>query len=120
MVGAGKKDDERAREGCKEIGIQTETIKLITEGMKEACSPGGTAFPLFDFKINKQSTIPVACKTGTAEFGDPQGQTHAWLTSFAPAENPQITVTVLVEAGGEGSSVAAPIAKKVLEEWFKQ
>lgn len=106
---------------CRDLKLKTETLALIKEGMKEACSTGGTAWPLFDF-------IPaVACKTGTAEFavpagrqGDPQNRTHAWLTAFAPADDPEIVVTVLVEAGGEGSSVAAPIAKKILEEWFKK
>ncbi|MBI1919318.1 hypothetical protein HYS29_01915, partial [Candidatus Microgenomates bacterium] len=67
---------------------------------------------------NDWVSIPVACKTGTAEFGDSKNRTHAWFTVFAPIEDPQITVTVLVEAGGEGSNVAAPIAKKILEEWF--
>ncbi len=62
--------------------------------------------------------IPVACKTGTAEFGDPKNRTHAWFIVFAPIADPQIAVTVLVEGGGEGSNVAAPIAKKILEEWF--
>lgn len=96
----------------KEVGIKPETISIIKEGMKEACSTGGTAYPLFDFKP------PVACKTGTAEFSDPNS-THAWLTAFSPIDHPQIVLTVLVEGGGEGSTVAAPIAKKVLEEWFK-
>jgi penicillin-binding protein 2 len=40
------------------------------------------------------------------------------ITLFAPAYNPQIVVTVLVENAGEGSDVAGPIAKKVLEAWF--
>jgi penicillin-binding protein 2 len=43
---------------------------------------------------------------------------HAWFTSFAPAENPEIAVTVLVEHGGHGGSAAAPVAKKVLEKYF--
>jgi penicillin-binding protein 2 len=43
---------------------------------------------------------------------------HAWFTSFAPAENPEIAVTVLVEHGGHGGSAAAPVAKKVLERYF--
>ena len=43
---------------------------------------------------------------------------HAWFTSFAPAEKPEIVVTVLVEHGGHGGSAAAPIAKKVLERYF--
>lgn len=131
--------------------IKKETIGLIKEGMKQACSPGGTGWPLFKFKIPaspaggqnsklkidnrnffvpEEATvsaqfkdfihIPVACKTGTAEFGDPQNRTHAWFTAFAPIEDPQIVVTVLVEGGGEGSNVAAPIAKEILEEWFSR
>ncbi|MBI4067489.1 hypothetical protein HY407_03825 [Candidatus Gottesmanbacteria bacterium] len=125
---------------CKTLNIKKETIELVREGMRQACSPGGTGWPLFGFKIANsklkidnldfmetiESTtsakpmveIATACKTGTAEFGDPQNKTHAWFTIFAPVHNPQISITVLVESGGEGSSVAAPIAKKMLEEWF--
>jgi len=98
-------------EQCKDLQLKAETLRLVKEGMKQACAPGGTAFPLFNFRPE------VACKTGTAEFGDPAGRTHAWLTAFAPADDPQIVVTTLVEAGGEGSRVAAPIVKKILEEW---
>ncbi len=43
---------------------------------------------------------------------------HAWFTSYAPAEKPEIAVTVLVEHGGHGGSVAAPVAQKVLERYF--
>jgi len=113
-------DSERLLRGgveCQDLELQSETLGLIQEGMKEACSTGGTAFPFFTFEPR------VACKTGTAEFGDPQDRTHAWLTAFAPVDppagGPEIVVTVLVEAGGEGSYVAAPIVKEVMEEWFK-
>ncbi len=102
----------QASSGCKELGIEKETIQLITEGMRKACEPGGTGWPLFNF------SIPVVCKTGTAEFGDPSNKTHAWFTVFGPTGEPEISVTVLVEGGGEGSNVAAPIAKKILESWF--
>ncbi|MBI3576904.1 hypothetical protein HY086_02625 [Candidatus Gottesmanbacteria bacterium] len=117
---------------CKDLGIKKETIQLITEGMRKACEPGGTGWPLFEFKIqnskfkmgdlNEPSTlrVPVACKTGTAEFGDPNNKTHAWFTVFAPVDEPEISVSVLVEGGGEGSNVAAPIAKKILESWFSR
>ena len=44
---------------------------------------------------------------------------HAWITLFAPAYNPEIVITVLAEESGEGSNIAAPIAKKILEEYFK-
>ncbi|MBI4136504.1 hypothetical protein HY469_00420 [Candidatus Roizmanbacteria bacterium] len=99
---------------CQSVEIGEETLQLITEGMKQACAEGGTAYPFFTFEPR------VACKTGTAEFGHPQNKTHAWFTAFAPADDPEIVVTVLVEAGGEGSSVAAPVAKNILTEYFRQ
>ncbi len=109
---------------CKDIGFKKETINLIKEGMKEACSTGGTGWVLFDFSVQDGSAsgrkVETACKTGTAEYGDPKNKTHAWFTVFAPVEEPEISVTVLVEGGGEGSNVAAPIAKKILEEWFSR
>ncbi|MDD5223194.1 MAG: penicillin-binding transpeptidase domain-containing protein, partial [bacterium] len=43
---------------------------------------------------------------------------HAWFVAYAPAENPEIAVVVLVEHGGHGASVAAPIAKGILEAYF--
>ena len=135
---------------CKDIGVSEETLRLITEGMRESCATGGTGWPLFNFSITRppsdvrvQETtssaqrvaVPVACKTGTAEFGDPNDHTHAWITAFAPipeeyipaevkatesylSGDPEISVTVLVEGAGEGSNVAGPIAKKIFEEWF--
>lgn len=108
---------KKGTEDCKDLGIKKETIKLITTGLEEACAPGGTGWPLFDFKV-KNIPVPVACKTGTAEFGDPKNRTHAWFTAFAPVQEPELSVTVLVEGAGEGSNVAAPVAKKILEDWF--
>lgn len=97
---------------CQELNISENTLRIIKEGMKEACAPGGTAGLFFNF------TPQIACKTGTAEFNDPKKRTHAWFTAFAPVDNPQISVTVLAEAGGEGSVIAAPVAKKILEMYF--
>ncbi len=75
--------------------------------------------------------ITVAGKTGTAQvvtlekFKEVDEEDvaykhrdHAWFTSFAPAENPEIAVTVLVEHGGHGGSAAAPVAKKILQKYF--
>lgn len=113
---------------CDNIGLSQKTLDIIRRGMAGACSQGGTAWPLFDFKVKDPHLpndapareIQVACKTGTAEFGHPEHKTHAWLTAYAPApaDNPEIVVTALVEEGGEGSDVAAPIVREVLEEWF--
>ena len=112
--------------GCKDSGISQKTLGLVKQGLVAACSPGGTAWPLFGFAVHG-SQYQIACKTGTAEFGDPKDRTHAWLTAYAPvcaeatagkACQPQIAVTVLIEAGGEGDTAAAPIVKKILETWF--
>lgn len=58
--------------------------------------------------------VQVAGKTGTAETGDQQA-THAWFTAFAPASNPTISVTVIKEHAGFGSTEAIPAAKAILE-----
>ena len=121
--------DKRQAVNCKDLGIKKETVALIAKGMLAACATGGTGWPLFDFGIRRDAngvasasgtltSIPVACKTGTAEFGDPKNRTHAWFTAYAPVQEPELSITVLVEGAGEGSSVAAPVAKKIFEEWF--
>ena len=91
-----------------------ENLALVQRGMKEACSQGGTGWPFFDF--GQKYDVEVGCKTGTAEHG--VANPHAWFTVFAPFTNPEIALTVLVEQGGEGSSVAGPIAKEILGWYF--
>jgi penicillin-binding protein 2 len=102
---------------CQELGIDKNNIQVIEQGMIQACSDGGTAWPLFDFKINGKLG-QLACKTGTAESGGNKALPHAWFTVYAPAENPRFALTIFVENGGEGSGVAAPIAKKILHSYF--
>jgi peptidoglycan glycosyltransferase len=69
--------------------------------------------------------INVAGKTGTAENGVDEPYT-LWFTGFAPAENPKVAVVVVVEdTGGQGNpatgnSVAAPIARKIMEAVLAQ
>lgn len=92
--------------------------------------------------MNEQATgrsariedITVAGKTGTAQvvrlaqvelFEDEDDipyhfRHHAWFTAYAPAEDPEVAVTVLVEHGGGGGAEAAPVAKEVLEAYFRQ
>ncbi len=92
--------------------ISSDKINLVKEGLKLVPKSGGTAWPFFTFPI------PTAGKTGTAEYGDPKNKTHAWYTSYAPADNPKIALTVLVEGGGEGSNVASPVAKEFYRWYF--
>ncbi|TSC66769.1 MAG: penicillin-binding protein 2 [Microgenomates group bacterium Gr01-1014_80] len=96
---------------AKRLDFKREHIELVKKGMVEAASQGGTAWPLFAFPVQ------TAGKTGTAEYGDLKDKTHAWYTAFAPADDPKIAVVVLVEGGGEGSTVASPIAKEIFR-WF--
>jgi penicillin-binding protein 2 len=66
--------------------------------------------------------VLIAGKTGTAQSvansDAARGQDHAWFASFAPADDPQVVVVVLVERGGKGGQVAAPIARRIYESIF--
>lgn len=97
---------------ARTLPFQKEYFDLVREGMREACVSGGTGWPFFDF------SVPVGCKTGTAEYGDTH-KTHAWFTVFAPFDNPKIVLTVFIEGGGEGADAAAPVARKALEWWLR-
>jgi peptidoglycan glycosyltransferase len=56
--------------------------------------------------------LAIAGKTGTAE--NPHGNAHSWFIGFAPAGRPRLAVAVLMEQGGYGARVAAPIAQQLL------
>lgn len=59
----------------------------------------------------------VAGKTGSAEF-ETGKETHGWFVGFAPAEDPRLVVSVLVEEGGSGGQVAAPVARSIFDAYF--
>lgn len=61
----------------------------------------------------------AAAKTGSAEF-ETGKETHAWFTGFAPAEDPKLAVTVLVEEGGSGGKAAAPIARQLFDLYLSR
>ena len=60
----------------------------------------------------------AAGKTGSAEYSDSTSDSHAWFTGFAPAEDPQIAVTVIIEGIGSGGDYAVPIARRVFDAYF--
>jgi len=62
--------------------------------------------------------VTTAGKSGTAELGG-RGEPHAWFIGFAPAENPEIVIAVLVEQAGRGGEVAAPNAGRLMARWLK-
>jgi penicillin-binding protein 2 len=59
-----------------------------------------------------------AGKTGTAQ--NPHGEHHAWYTAYAPAENPDIAIVVLIEHAGHGGEHAAPVARDFFKEYFRE
>ena len=87
---------------------------FLTEYMKEACQ--NTALQPFC----EQFDMDIAGKTGTAEYSQ-EGEihNHAWFICFAPIENPQIAMSVVVEDAGLGNEFAVPIAEKILNEWLQ-
>ncbi|MFZ2226164.1 MAG: penicillin-binding protein 2 [Candidatus Moraniibacteriota bacterium] len=91
--------------------ISPEVMKVIREGMRQVVTDG-TAQTL------KNSIVPIAGKTGTAQFGVGGKETHGWFVSFAPYDNPKIAMVVLVEGGGEGHSSALPVTKEVYDWYF--
>lgn len=60
----------------------------------------------------------AAGKTGSAEYNSVKTDSHAWFTGFAPAENPEVCVTIIIEGAGSGGDYAVPIAKRIFNEYF--
>lgn len=92
--------------------IDSQYLNLVRQGLRQAVLTGSS---------QALATLSVGAggKTGTAQFGS-EGKTHAWFTAFAPFENPEIAITVIVEGGGEGHQAALPVVKEALEWYFSQ
>lgn len=87
-------------------------IKTVQQGMRKTVT-AGSARSLSDLPFTS------AGKTGTAQFFGNQ-KTHAWFECFAPYDNPQIALVIIVEGGGGGNEVAVPIAKNILSYYFSR
>ena len=91
---------------------KAQTLEAVRAGLRGAVGgPDGTAAGAFQGSPLAGST---AGKTGTAETG-PGRAPHAWFACFAPLESPSVVVLAMLEHAGEGSQVAAPLARGVLE-----
>ncbi|HKK54229.1 MAG TPA: penicillin-binding protein 2 [Patescibacteria group bacterium] len=90
--------------------IDDYSLEVVRQGMRRTVTRGsGRALSWL--------SVDVAGKTGTAQWSS-QKENHAWFTGFAPYEDPELTFTVLVEEGGEGSAVAVPIVRDILAWYF--
>ena len=99
------------QENSEDIQIDKNNLNAVLQGMKSVTSDsGGTAYATFrDFNIS------VGGKTGSAEA--PNNQVHAWFVGFAPFENPEIAIVVMVENGGHGN-YTAEVVRDIMAEYF--
>jgi penicillin-binding protein 2 len=95
-----------------ETGIEQRHLKVIKAGMKSVFEGAhGTA------RGSKIPGISAGGKTGTAQ--NPHGDNHSIFIAFAPVEDPQIALSIIIENGGYGSTWAAPIASLMMEKYIK-
>lgn len=89
-----------------------EESRILTDLMVRVVEVG-TASKLDDLSYT------VAGKTGSAEYDSSKTFSHSWFTGFAPAEDPEIAVTIIMEEAGTGSSYAVPVAKRIFDAYFE-
>lgn len=108
------------------IELKPENVEIVRKGMEDVTLPGGTAV-----SVGAGAPYAVAAKTGTAQVvGIKQGERydsnklderhrdHALFIAYAPAEDPQIALSIIVENGESGGAVAGPIARKVMDYYL--
>ena len=99
-------------QSCGRILSNAEAEQL-TELMMAVCDYG-TGYRLED------EAFVVAGKTGSAEFDESADGAHAWFTGFAPADDPKIAVTIIIEEAGAGGDYAVPIAQMLFREYLNR
>jgi penicillin-binding protein 2 len=109
-----------------DVGYQTytvseDTVETVAKAMWGVVNDGGTATSA---RVNG---FDVAGKTGTAQVVNKsiykkgsENEDHAWFVGFAPYRNPEIVVSVLLEHGGHGGEVSAPVAHAVLDMYYQK
>ncbi len=117
----GQTLEEFAPRVRREVSVSQETLAIVRQALVGVVNESkGTAYRA------RLKDIEVAGKTGTAqvhgrhtELGGYEAGDHAWFVGFAPAGRPRIAVAVLVEHGGHGGDVAAPVAMEVIDKYFE-
>jgi penicillin-binding protein 2 len=105
---------------ARDVGLEQSSIDIVEQGLWEA-----THNPLYgtSYQVFGNYAIPIVGKTGTAEkfveIGDFEGlRDQSWWCGYGPVPDPEIVVCALIENGGHGGEVAAPVAMRVFEEYF--
>jgi len=118
---------EYGPEIIRTIELKADTLKRVHEALSDVVNgAGGTG------GAARSQIVQIAGKTGTAQVVEMKGgyvkteqlayfnRDHAWFVSYAPVDNPQVAIVVLVEHGGHGGDAAAPMAKKVFEKYMEE
>lgn len=92
--------------------ISSSNIKVVQEGMRQTVTSGSGRYLA-------SLSVEVAAKTGTAQWSSVKN-THAWFVAYAPYDDPQLALAILLEEGGEGSSTATPVAYDIINWYFSQ
>jgi len=116
---------EYGPEKIRSLQLKESTLKYLRNSLSAVVNIGGGTGGR-----SRSNIVQIGGKTGTAQVAEMRGayvkseqlsyliRDHAWFVAFAPVENPEIAVAVLVEHGGHGGSAAAPLAKMVIEKYF--
>lgn len=95
----------------KQANVSAQTLAVVRQGMREVTlPPDGTAYGFF------AGLPPVAAKTGTAEVSGQDN--HGLIVAYAPYDNPEIAVAVVMEFAGHGGTMAGPVAESMLAAYF--
>jgi penicillin-binding protein 2 len=116
---------------ARQVGTSAAILDVIRRGMwKVVNEPGGTAYD-----TSRSALGEIVGKTGTAEVrsrsrrerleerkldGWHPGRDHAWFAGWAPAQDPEIALVVLIEHGGAGGKIAGPVGKALVEGWWTE
>ena len=106
--------EEKEPEIIRENFINPENLQIVKEGMRQAVT--GFNSPKASAVILNSLPVTSAAKTGTAELG--QDRYHNWITVFAPYEDPEIVLTVMIENVKGIQAAVLPVAKDILEWYF--
>jgi len=98
----------------KELQLLTSKEALFLQDLMTEVVENGTGHRL------QEASYTSAGKTGSAEFGTNPADSHAWFTGFAPADDPKVAVTIIIEGAGTGGDYAVPVAKRLFDVYFEQ
>jgi penicillin-binding protein 2 len=99
----------------RQVPVTDEALREVRAGMDKVTDPGGTAYGL------AIPGLPFGGKTGTVETDGGRGPNTTWFVAYVPSTNPKFALAVFMErTGGYGAEVAAPVAQRIMAEYFNK